>query len=549
MILKKITLICAASVLILSGINAQNDVTNKVSSVLDLTMLQVQLSQAATNGQPDIINIGKGVFDLSLLDNDLVYRPLPKPRVPKEEQYPLTIVGAGAGKTIFDAGKSTHKLIIMTGQLKDDMGASVTVKGITFRNGGYSLAGGEAGLNIGTKRAMIEVRDCEFISTNKLHGPTLAASTGIKTGALGGIKVIGCKFDNLSSTINLSNTWTNTSVEKSTFSNFRDNNALNIGSRKGVCVISKCTFKNNHSIIEAPLNAFVFEGGTVEIAKSTFEDNFGTQGGAVEISGRESTINFHENTLKNNSGGKSGSALITMEGSGTITVERNLFSENNNNTQGGGLTIITGGSKKAGVDDSKNYISVNNNIFSKNFTAGDGGGLYVEIRKGKAEIINNTIVNNKTMYSPKCNTAAGLCIKTISNDATAWIYNNIIWKNTCKDAPGIDLLIDNDPDASAVGWFLEPDGIGAKVFVSNNIVGKDDIKVKKSVEVKKQLNLDPYLDSDFKLKSTSPAIDAGTSQGHGILGSKDFEGKKVPIDGNGDGKKVVDIGAIEFKQK
>lgn len=546
--LEKITLFCTAFLLIQSYLIAQTDVTNKVNSVLDLTMLQVQLSQAATNGQPDIINIGKGVFDLSLLDNDLFYRPLPKPRVPKEEQYPLTIVGAGAGKTIFDAGKSTRKLIIMTGQLKDDMGASITVKGITFRNGGLSLSG-RAGLTIGTKKAMIEVRDCEFIATNKSHGPALIASTGTKIGGMGAIRIIGCKFDSLSSPVTLSNIRTNTYVEESTFTDFRDNNALDIGSNKGVCLVSKCTFANNHSIREAPLIAFVFGGGTVEITKSTFENNFGAQGGAVKISGRESTINFYKNTLKNNRGGKSGSTLITMEGSGKITVEANLFSENNNNTQGGGLTIITSGNKKAGVDDSKNYLSVNNNIFSKNFTAGDGGGLYVEIRKGKAAIINNTIVNNKTMYSPKCNTAAGLCLKTISNDATAWIYNNIIWENTCKDASGIDLNIDNDPDVSAVGWFLEPDGIGAKVFVSNNIVGKDDFKVKKSVEVKKQLNLDPQLDSGFKLKSTSPAIDAGTSQGHGILGSKDFEGKKVPIDGNGDGKKVVDIGAIEFKQK
>ena len=80
-------------------------------------------------------------------------------------------------------------------------------------------------------------------------------------------------------------------------------------------------------------------------------------------------------------------------------------------------------------------------------------------------------------------------------------------------------------------------------------MGKESVNISNTVEVKNQLNVDPLLDTNFKLKSNSPAIDAGTSFGHGIFDAKDFEGKSRVIDGNDDGEAVVDIGAIEYKQK
>jgi hypothetical protein len=297
------------------GLFAQDlkEVKEKITQVIDLVMLQTELNLAANNGGPDMIQIGEGVFDLSVLDQDLTYAPLPEPRVTKEERYPITIVGAGVGKTIFDAGKSVRKLWLTSAQLKNDMGVSITVKGITFRN---------------------------------------------------------------------------------------------------------------------------------------------------------------------------------------------------------------------------------------------VGGVYVETQAGNVEFINNTLVENTTLAFPNCTTGAGLCLKTCAIEATAIIYNNILWNNACKSKAGIDLRIDNDPDHSFQGFLLQPDGIGSSVLVSNNIVRNTSITISNAVTVKNQLLEDPLLDSKFKLQAKSPAIDAGTKYGHGVLGAgKDFAQKERELDGNGDSNKVVDLGAIEYKRK
>lgn len=531
---------------------AQNDESTKITSVVDLTMLQMELNKAASNGEPDIIQVGEGVFDLSLLDQDLYYYPLPQPKVSKEERYAIWIKGAGVGKTIFDAGHSSRKFALTSTQLKDDMGVSITVEGITFRNGGS--AGDFAGLFIGTKKGRIEVKDCEFLSTNGSRGSTLLAWTGGKD-ELGFIRVIGCRFDSLSETPKLGNGRSSVFVEESKFTNFRDYPALNIHNIAGVINISKCTFTNNHTTFEAPLNATTFFG-TVEINNSTFENNRGGMSGAVIVAGREATIKLNNNSFLGNKGSKSsGAILLTMDGSGKITVDGNLFKENSNNANGGGLTIITGGNKfvpglnnKVKISDSKGFIGVYNNIFSKNSCPGNGGALYVETQEGKIEILNNTIVENRTLDLPNCNHAAGICLKTIMNDATAVFYNNIIWNNKCENKLGIDLMIDNDPDVSLTG-LLTPDGIGAKIYVSNNIIRTYDVKISKDVQIKNIINADPLLDSNFKLKANSPAIDAGTSLAHGIFGAKDFSGEDRVVDGNDDGKKEVDLGALEYKKK
>lgn len=533
------------------GLFAQDlsEVKDKITQVVDLLMLQIELNLAAGNGSPDIIEIGEGVFDLSVLDQDLTYAPLPEPKVTQEERYPITIVGAGVGKTIFEAGKGVRKFWLSSAQLKDDMGVIITVKGITFRNGGGSSSD-PAGLAIGTKLGTIEVRDCEFISTNGSHGSSLYARSGAKFGG-GVINVISCRFDSLRSSVTLSSSRASAFVKDCKFTNFRDCPALDISNNFGGSFILKCKFINNRTYREAPLNAHVFPNGTVEVVNCTFENNFGSISGALRVAGRESTVNISRNTFTANSGGTgSGAAVITMDGSGKIIADANLFQENHNNTQGGGLSMISAGNKKAGAGDNKAFIGVYNNIFSKNRTAGDGGGLYVETQEGNVEIINNTLVENSTLAYPNCTTGAGLCVKTCANEASALIYNNIFWNNWCKSKAGIDLRIDNDPDYSFPAILLQPDGIGASVVVSNNISRNTSSTISNAVTVRNNIIADPLLDSKFKLQAKSPAIDAGTKYGHGRLGGgEDFAGKDRVIDGNGDGQPVVDLGAIEYKQK
>jgi hypothetical protein len=49
----------------------------------------------------------------------------------------------------------------------------------------------------------------------------------------------------------------------------------------------------------------------------------------------------------------------------------------------------------------------------------------------------------------------------------------------------------------------------------------------------------------YQLSATSPAIDIGTNSAP-HLPKKDLAGKPRIVDGNGDGKAIVDAGAYEF---
>jgi hypothetical protein len=51
------------------------------------------------------------------------------------------------------------------------------------------------------------------------------------------------------------------------------------------------------------------------------------------------------------------------------------------------------------------------------------------------------------------------------------------------------------------------------------------------------------LTGNYRLRPASPAIDAGTNVG---APTRDFDGRRRPLDGNGDGTRRADMGAFEF---
>jgi hypothetical protein len=50
---------------------------------------------------------------------------------------------------------------------------------------------------------------------------------------------------------------------------------------------------------------------------------------------------------------------------------------------------------------------------------------------------------------------------------------------------------------------------------------------------------------NYRLNSSSPAIDAGTNAG---APASDLDGRPRPLDGNRDGLRIVDMGAFEFRR-
>ena len=188
---------------------------------------------------------------------------------------------------------------------------------------------------------------------------------------------------------------------------------------------------------------------------------------------------------------------------------------------------------------------VSNNVFHGN-TAGDKGGAFkFRSYHGLVEITNNTATGNSTVHG------GGLNVKLIYDDATANIYNNIIYGNTAGGS-GNDVFINSDAEPDQSGNWVG-NGTGSPVSFFNNDIGPDndnfsgnsaDLLITDRDNYTHGANIDynPALTApgsgDFHLRPTSPCINAGLNNAPGIPDT-DFEGDPRIING------TVDIGADE----
>ncbi len=242
------------------------------------------------------------------------------------------------------------------------------------------------------------------------------------------------------------------------------------------------------------------------------------------------------NTFSENSTEGFGGGARTSCWDSTTTLTSNVFS--NNFAKGNG-----GGAYATGY-----YVKLTNNIFNKNSTEGNGGGVYASAYDypGGARLTNNTFYDNSAY------TFGGGAFVSMDAGVTIDIFNNIIWNNTASAGgdDGDDLYVAN----SSV-YYQE-----YNVEFYNNDLGSDanftsgqseDLYITRPEYYVAAGNLkdDPQfvdaLSGDFHLSDSSPLIDEGNDTAP-ALPATDFEGDARPIDGNGDGIPVPDIGADEY---
>jgi len=279
-------------------------------SDFDCTLLDA-LNIADKNGENDTINIQAGTYHTS----GIVFKYTPA----TNENYPLTIVGAGAGTTILDGGNADQVMQIDISGLTDDSNAQIIIRGITFREGKYSIGYG-GGLHVETISADISVENSEFDnnSTNNEGGGAYAYSS--------------------SGTITLTN------------NNFSGNSANWEGG--GACVYPS--------------------RGTVILTNNTFSGNSSANygGGAYVHSGTTGTVTLTNNSLRGNSAVSGGGLYVAIyEDSATVNIYNNIIWGNTATTAGGDLYVDDDGDGNA----TATAVNLLYNVFST-FAINVGGG-------------------------------------------------------------------------------------------------------------------------------------------------------------------------------
>jgi hypothetical protein len=244
-----------------------------------------------------------------------------------------------------------------------------------------------------------------------------------------------------------------------------------------------------------------------------------TSGGGIYIGGTGGAEVFN-NLIADNRIGMSGGG-IGMNATGAIRVERNIVRGNQSTMQGGGVAMI----------NASEPTFVNNLVTSN--SAPEGGGLYLFVPWGSpaGTWVNNTVSDNRAdlngsqlqtggfvdqlkfvnnIFSTSGRTAAMHCSTTYSA-APPQFFTNDVYVTAGSLATG-----------SCAGLL----GDGGNVSIAPLFVGGGT-------------------DADaYRLSANSPLIDIGGRVQD--VGKRDLFGNPRRVDGNADGRSVIDLGAHEF---
>jgi uncharacterized repeat protein (TIGR01451 family) len=320
------------------------------------------------------------------------------------------------------------------------------------------------------------------------------------------------------------------------------------GSNSVIQVLSNATV-DNFTITGGSTNAGggIYNSGSAStISDNIIQGNSANYGGGIYLGGvgQPQILN---NTISSNTavGAVStgwGGGICILDGASPL-IKGNTIS-NNLAYWGGGINLghsratidgnlimdnrVQGGDAAGGGIFSELAVPIiRNNVIARNTSSLYGDGIYIKLLDDthsglQAQIINNTIVANK--YS-ESGIHEGIHVR---GDISPLIYNNIVALNgygirNYPYQPASPVLSNNDVWGNSVTDY-------SNLSPGTNDISADPLFVDES-------------GGDYHLQAGSPCIDAGTSND---APDTDFDGDPRPLDGNGDGSALWDIGADEY---
>ncbi|MBN1579574.1 MAG: hypothetical protein JXA89_02640 [Anaerolineae bacterium] len=258
-------------------------------------------------------------------------------------------------------------------------------------------------------------------------------------------------------------------------------------------------------------------GSVFELTGAAFDSNQAALGGGMWIEGSNCTLTAV--TLNSNQASWSGGGIHNKGGNATLA---NVIFEGNQSIAGSG-----GGMSS----DSRASASLRNVLFSGNRASGEGGGMY-SINDSNLALVNVTVSGNWASIR-------GGGVYNGSSNPT--LVNCIVWGNGAPTGPEIFNEGTSIPTVaySDVQW------------ASGVYTGTGNLNVNPLFVDPIDAIAAPTIEGNYRLQSTSPAIDAGHNDS--VTAATDLDGNPRRVDvpwiadtGNGM-VPLVDMGAYEYK--
>ncbi len=357
-----------------------------------------------------------------------------------------------------------------------------------------------------------------------------------------------------------------------------------------VLTIDNSEFVNNKGInggaINAPSTALTIENSIfadndttvgAEIASSASSPRgFGgaiyTDGVSASFGGDNGSIIIRNSRLENNKGaGAGGAAFLFIYPGDNVVIEDTKILNNSvifNDTEearGGGIRFGTG---ESSINrNSPGQFDIINTTFAGNTAESQGGGLWIDKKLDltKVNIVNSTFSENKAENEDSTVGLGGaiatfapttITNSTIANNNAAQLAGAIYTSESPELTPEITVtntIFDRNVAANENGNKQQTniqliDGGNNLQFpgIDNN---NNEELVTENIAIGEP-NLAPLQEIDATLvrplQPGSLAIDAGNNTD---APTTDQRGRERPIDGDGNGSEIVDIGAYEFDDR